>query len=248
MKKFLVLIMAILLVFTFAGCGGGGGGSDDDDDDDATWPVEYYYQVGGSPVSAMRTAPATGTYKYIYFYKDNTYKSGDLNDGILSDPTGEGTYSGGDPHNNVTIILTGSWEGYTLSGESVSISSGSLSIKGKTFSSTVNGSGGNNDSTPTPAVIWPVSFQADISAMTGVPGTFGYVDFREDGTYIYGDGINGVKNDPDYDPSGTYTGIDPHGDGAIRVTGHWTGSDANNLLINITSGVFDFGGIDMVRQ
>ncbi|MBQ3713537.1 MAG: hypothetical protein II890_06265 [Spirochaetia bacterium] len=223
MKKFLVLIMAILLVFTFTGCGGGGGGSDDDDDDDATWPVEYYYQVGGSPVSAMRTAPATGTYKYIYFYKDNTYKSGDLNDGILSDPTGEGTYSGGDPHNNVTIILTGSWEGYTLSGESVSISSGSLSIKGKTFSSTVNGSGGNNDSTPTPAVIWPVSFQADISAMTGVPGTFGYVDFREDGTYIYGDG-------------------------AIRVTGHWTGSDANNLLINITSGVFDFGGIDMVRQ
>ncbi len=92
LRKLFAVLLALCIILSFSGCGGGGGGSDDDDDD-ATWPVEFYSEVGGgSPVSAMRTAPSTGTYKYIYFYKDGKYESGDLNNGTL-DKTGEGTYS-----------------------------------------------------------------------------------------------------------------------------------------------------------
>ena len=192
----------------------------------------------------MRTAPSTGTYKYIYFYKDGKYESGDLNNGTL-DKTGEGSYSGGDPHNNITLRLTGTFEGSTLSGESVAISSGSLTVKGVSFTR----AGSRGGVTPPPAVTWPVSYQCDISAMTGVEGTFGYIDFREDGTYIYGDGIATVKNDPDHDPSGTYTGDDPHADGSIRVTGYWLGGgNLDNQLITISGGVFDASGLNMVRQ
>ena len=120
MKKLSVLILASLLILTFAGCGSSGGS--DDDDDDATWPVEYYMSVGGSPAPLMKAAPTTGTYKYLYFNKNNTYESGDLNNGTLT-KTGEGTYSGGDPHNNVTLSLTGSWDNVdnALSGENVTI-------------------------------------------------------------------------------------------------------------------------------
>ena len=249
MRKLTILLLSVCVFFSFGllmACGGSGGGSDDDDD----WPVEFYKAEGGSPVSMMKTAPATGIYKYIYFNKNNTYESGDLNNGTLT-KTGEGSYSGGDPHNNVTLSLSGTFEGSTLSGESVTIGSGSLTIAGQTFarggSSSGNG-GGTTDPTPTPAVTWPVSYQADISGMTGTPGTFGYVDFYEDGTYLMGDGINGVKGLPDNDPSGTYTGDDPHGDGSVRVTGDWAGSPANNLLVTINGGIFDFAGLEMVRQ
>lgn len=241
MKKLSVLILASLLILTFAGCGSSGG-SDDDEDDDATWPVEYYMSVGGSPAPLMKAAPQTGTYKYLYFFKDGKYESGDLNNGTLT-KTGEGSYSGGDPHNNVTLSLTGTFEGSTLNGESVAISSGSLTIAGKTFAKD------GINTTPTPVVTWPVSYQVDISGMTGTPGTFGYVDFYEDGTYLMGDGKDGIKGLPDNDPSGTYTGIDPHSDGSVRVTGDWAGgSPVTNLLVTITGGKFDFAGLDMVRQ
>ena len=253
LRKMMAILLALCTVFFLAGCGGSGGGSDDEEDT-ATWPVEFYSAVGGgSPAPALKAAPATGTYKYIYFYKDNTYKSGDLNNGTLTQ-TGSGSYSGGDPHKNATLSLTGTFEGSNLNGESVSISSGSLTIAGKTFTAGGSSNGGNGggsgggDVTP-PAVTWPVSYQCDISAMTGVEGTFGYIDFREDGTYIYGDGIATVKNDPDYDPSGTYTGDDPHADGSIRVTGHWLGGgNLDNQLITISGGVFDASGLNMVRQ
>lgn len=103
--------------------------------------------------------------------------------------------------------------------------------------------GGDNGSGNTTSP-WTVSYQCDLGG-----GGFGYVDFRSDGTYIYGDGSGGVKNPPDYDPSGTYTGDDPRGDGSIRVTGKWAGGgDTTNQLVTITGGIFDFAGLDMVRQ
>ncbi|MBR0318358.1 MAG: hypothetical protein IJQ86_03615 [Spirochaetia bacterium] len=237
MKKLSVLLLALLLILTFASCGGSGGS--DDDEDDATWPVEFYSEVGGgSSVSAMRTAPSTGTYKYIYFYKDGKYESGDLNNGTLN-KTGEGSYSGGDPHNNITLRLTGTFEGSTLSGESVAISSGSLTVKGVSFTR----AGNSGDVTPpAPAVTWPVSYQCDEGG-----GVFAFVDFKEDGTYCFGES-NDVNNHA-HDPGsiGTYIG-DPHTDGVVYVTGLWDTGDVNNHPVTISSGAFDFGPFSMVRQ
>ena len=96
----------------------------------------------------MRVAPATGSYKYIYFYENGTYKSGDLNNGTLTQ-TGSGTYTGGDPHGSVTLSLTGTYEGNAISGKTVVISSSSLTIDGQTFASsgsnTTPGGGGSGD-------------------------------------------------------------------------------------------------------
>ncbi len=91
--------------------------------------------VGGSPAPLMKAAPTTGTLT----------------------KTGEGTYSGGDPHNNVTLSLTGSWDNVdnALSGENVTISSGSLTIKGNTFAKD------GSNTTPTPTVTWPVIYRAE---------------------------------------------------------------------------------------
>lgn len=167
MRKFFILFLASMIVLSFASCGGGGGGGSDEEEEAATWPVEFYSEVGGgSPVSAMRVAPATGTYKYIYFYENKTYESGDLNNGTLT-KTGEGSYSGGDPHDNITLSLTGTFEGSTLIGESVTISSGSLTVAGVSFTRSASsnggsngGNGGNNGggSTPVPSV--PICFTA----------------------------------------------------------------------------------------
>ena len=136
-------------MFTLSACGGGDGGSSSDNNNDAdTWPVEFYRSTGGSSVSVMRVAPATGSYKYIYFYENGTYKSGDLNNGTLTQ-TGSGTYTGGDPHGSVTLSLTGTYEGNTISGKTVVISSSSLTIDGQTFarfgSNTTPGGGGSGD-------------------------------------------------------------------------------------------------------
>ncbi len=166
LRNVMAILLALCTVFFLAGCGGGGGGGSDEEEA-ATWPVEFYSEVGGgSPVSAMRVAPATGTYKYIYFYENKTYESGDLNNGTLN-KTGEGSYSGGDPHNNITISLTGTFEGNNLNGESVAISSGSLTVAGVSFTRSASsnggsnggngGSGGGNGGGNTPAVI-PADF------------------------------------------------------------------------------------------
>ena len=162
LRKMMAILLALCTVCFLAGCGGGGGGGDEEEDA-STWPVEFYSEVGGgSPVSAMRVAPATGTYKYIYFYENKKYESGDLNNGTLT-KTGEGSYSGGDPHGNVTISLTGTFEGNTLTGESVTIGSNSLTVAGVSFtrsaSSNGGGNGGNGGSGGgnTPAVI-PADF------------------------------------------------------------------------------------------
>ncbi|MBR4683861.1 MAG: hypothetical protein IKO95_03480, partial [Spirochaetia bacterium] len=168
LRKMMAILLALCTVFFLAGCGGGGGGGGSDEEEEAaTWPVEFYSEVGGgSPVSAIRVAPATGTYKYIYFYKNKKYESGDLNNGILT-KTGEGSYLGGDPHNNVTISLTGTFEGSTLIGESVTISSGSLTVAGVSFTRSTSsnggsngGNGGNNGGGSTPASTVPLCFTA----------------------------------------------------------------------------------------
>ena len=254
LRKMMVILLALCTVFFLAGCGGGGGGSDDDEDD-ATWPVEYYMAVGGgSPAPALRAAPATGIYKYIYFYKDNTYKSGHLNNGTLTQ-TGSGSYSGGDPHNNVTLSLTGTFEGNNLNGESVSINSGSLIIAGKTYTLDGSSNGGNNGggNTASPYMV---------SYIYRFAGNLAYIDFIFNGsTYKYyigsgtctiGDGTDDVKNG--YVPSweGTFTG-DPRIDGTITVTGVWfTASEPEEKTdypVIITSGVFiTDGGQDFTRQ
>ena len=235
LRKMMVILLVLCMALFTIGCGSSGGS--DDDEDDATWPVEYYMSVGGSPAPLMKAAPQTGTYKYLYFFKDGKYESGDLNNGTLT-KTGEGTYSGGDPHNNVTLSLTGTFEGSTLNGESVAISSGSLTIAGKTFAKD------GINTTPTPVVTWPVSYQVDISGMTGTPGTFGYVDFYENNTYQYGDGLNDLKSPAG---SGTYSGDDPHSDGTVYVTGEWNGT-ATNEMVKITSGIINFVGLNFIRQ
>ena len=144
LRKMMAILLALCTVCFLAGCGGGGGGGGDEEEEAATWPVEFYSEVGGgSPVSAMRVAPATGTYKYIYFYENKKYESGDLNNGTLT-KTGEGSYSGGDPHGNVTISLTGTFEGNTLNGESVTIGSGSLTVAGVSFTRSASSNGGGN--------------------------------------------------------------------------------------------------------
>ena len=147
-NRWLCLLLAICLIFTLTACSGGGGGSDDDNNDADTWPVEFYRSTVGSSVSAMRVAPATGSYKYIYFYENGTYKSGDLNNGTLTQ-TGSGTYTGGDPHGSVTLSLTGTYEGNAISGKTVVISSSSLTIDGQTFarsdSNTTPDGGGSGD-------------------------------------------------------------------------------------------------------
>ena len=183
-KKLSVLLLASLLILTFAGCGSSGGS--DDDDDDATWPVEYYMSVGGSPAPLMKAAPTTGTLTR----------------------TGEGTYSGGDPHNNVTLSLTGSWDNVdnALSGENVTISSGSLTIKGNTFAKD------GSNTTPTPTVTWPVIYRAENPE---VPGSYLYLVFKEDGTFAASEGtVENVLG------GGTYSGLDPHTDGFIKMSGN----------------------------
>ena len=78
-------------------------------------------------------------------------------------------------------------------------------------------------------------------------GAFYYIDFRQNGTYIYGEGLEPNKLPPDHDPSGTYTG-NPHEDGSIYVTGRWAGEDKEDYLVTISSGTFNFGSYSMVRQ
>ena len=207
LRKMMVILLALCMALFTIGCGSSGG-SDDDEEDTATWPVEYYMSVGGSPAPLMKAAPQTGTYKYLYFNKNNTYESGDLNNGTLT-KTGEGSYSGGDPHNNVTLSLTGTFEGSTLNGESVAISSGSLTIAGKTFAKDGSNS---TDPTPTPVVTWPVIYRAENPE---APGTYFYIVFKEDGTFVASEGT--VEHAMG---GGTYSGADPHGDGTVTMSGN----------------------------
>lgn len=247
LRKLFSVLLAICIVLSFAGCGGGGGGSDDEEEA-ATWPVEYYMAVGGgSPVSAMRTAPSIGTYKYIYFYKDNTYKSGDLNNGTLTQ-TGSGSYSGGDPHKNATLSLTGTFEGSNLNGESVSISSGSLTIAGKTFTAGGSSNGGNGggsgggDVTP-PAVSWPVRY---LTGNPEVPGMYFYIDFNKNGTFAAGE-HDGSKVTSTLG-GGTYTGDDPHGDGSMHIKGAFGEAPPIDDDFTISGGVLSLLTLNWERQ
>jgi len=253
LRKMMVILLVLCMALFTIGCGSSGGS--DDEEDDATWPVEYYLAVGGgSPAPALRAAPATGIYKYIYFYKDNTYKSGHLNNGTLTQ-TGNGSYSGGDPHNNVTLSLTGTFEGNNLNGESVSINAGSLTIAGKTYTLDGSSKGGNNGggNTASPYIV---------SYVYRFAGNLCYIDFIFNGsTYKYyigtgtctiGDGTDDVKNGYVEDWEGTFTG-DPRIDGTITVTGVWfTASEPEEKTdypVIITSGVFiTDGGQDFTRQ
>ena len=237
-NRWLCLFLAICLVFTLAACGGGGGGSDDNNDAD-TWPVEFYRSTGSSSVSAMRAAPKTGSYKYIYFYENGTYKSGDLNNGTLTQ-TGSGTYTGGDPHGSVTLSLTGTYEGNTISGKTVVISSSSLTIDGQTFArsdsnTTPDGGGGQSvisgpwlcftstgESTISMTDTWPVDTE-DISleySKNGEPWKDFVIDTTTvnlaDGDKVYFRGNNNSFSDN----SGDYVKFVMTGPGTIAASGN----------------------------
>jgi len=257
LRKMMVILLALCTVFFLAGCGGGGGGSDDEEEA-ATWPVEYYMAVGGgSPAPALRAAPATGIYKYIYFYKDNTYKSGYLNNGTLTQ-TGSGSYSGGDPHNNVTLSLTGTFEGNNLNGESVSINSGSLIIAGKTYTLDGSSNGGNNGggNTASPYMVCYIYRNPGEHALFYIDFIFNgstYEYFIGTGTCNIGDGSDDHKDGYNGDWKGTFTG-DPRIDGTITVTGVWLNAippeEKTDYAVDISSGVFfmDPLGLDFTRQ
>lgn len=238
MKKFTIILLSLCVVFSLGllvACGGGGGS--DDDEDAATWPVEFYSEVGGTPVMAMKAAPKTGTYKYIYFNKNNTYESGDLNNGTLT-KTGEGTYSGGDPHNNITLSLTGTFEGSNLSGESVTIGSGAMTIGSISFTK----AGSGDPVPPTPVVTWPVRY---LTPNPESPGAYFYIDFNKGwtfaaGEYAYGSAVSTLGG-------GTYSGADPHGDGAILIQGTF-GETPVDENCTISGGVFTLLTLSWERQ
>ena len=143
----------------------------------------------------------------------------------------------------VILSLTGTFEGSTLNGESVAISSGSLTIAGKTFakdgSTNSNGGTDNGDSTdptPTPAVTWPVIYRTENPE---VPETYFYLVFNAEGTFAVSEGyVENVMG------GGTYSGVDPHGDGTVTMSGS-LGIDDNYV---IADGVISLLMLDWARQ
>ena len=95
----------------------------------------------------------------------------------------------------------------------MAISSGSLTIAGKTFEKggSNNGNGGT-DPTPTPAVTWPVIYRTENPE---VPETYFYLVFNAEGTFAVSEGyVENVMG------GGTYSGVDPHGDGIVTMSGN----------------------------
>ena len=92
-----------------------------------------------------------------------------------------------------------------------------------------NGGNGGNDggNEEPPAVTWTVSYQCDEGG-----GIFAFVDFKEDGTYCFGESNDVNNHEHDSGSIGTYSG-DPRNDGVIYVTGSWDTGDANNYPVTI---------------
>ena len=141
----------------------------------------------------------------------------------------------------VILSLTGTFEGSTLSGESVTISSGSLTIAGKTFEKggSNNGNGGT-DPTPTPAVTWPVIYRTENPE---VPETYFYLVFKEDGTFVASEGT--VEHAMG---GGTYSGADPHGDGTVTMSGNMGEAPIPEGNYVIADGVLSLLMLDWERQ
>ena len=119
LKKLFVILLALLVVFSFVACDGGGGGSDDNgstngdngdnggnngggdvDPPAVTWPVRYLTDNGD----------VEGSYLFIDFDEDGSFICGEggVVDGYVQEyPLGGGTYTGADPHGDGTISISG---------------------------------------------------------------------------------------------------------------------------------------------
>ena len=106
-----------------------------------------------------------------------------------------------------------------------------------------NGGGGEDDP---PAVTWPVRYLTDNG---DVEGSYLFIDFDEDGSFICGEGgvVDGYVQDYPLG-GGTYTGADPHGDGTISISGEIgeIGDVTGNYVI--VDGVLSFLSANWERQ
>ena len=145
LRKLFVILLALLVVFSFVACDGSGGGSDDngstngdnggtngdnggngggnEDPPALTWPVSYR-----ADLHALYPENPEGSFAYVNF-NENTYEFGNCIDGITPIKGGDGTYSG-DPHNDGTIYITGDW---TFDGPPEPVEDYPIVITGGTF-------------------------------------------------------------------------------------------------------------------
>ena len=145
LRKLFVILLALLVVFSFVACDGSGGGSDDngstngdnggtngdnggngggnEDPPAETWTVRYFADMSGD-----------GSGIYVDFFSNGSYQVGET-DGTVSYSGGGGTYTG-DPRSDGTVYVTGNWvdnEGGITEGEEnlpISITSGKFVLMG----------------------------------------------------------------------------------------------------------------------
>ena len=140
LRKLFVILLALLVVFSFVACGGSGGGSDDNggtngdnggnvDPPAETWPVTYYFDLS-------ELIGEEGFGLFIDFFKDGSYRIGDVVN-YVKYSHGTGTYTGDNPHSDGTINATGEWfydgEIINIGDFSVSITSGTIISAGGSF-------------------------------------------------------------------------------------------------------------------
>ena len=124
LRKLFVILLALLVVFSFVACDGSGGGSDDngstnsdngenggdnggnggenEDPSAVTWPVRF--QADNEEFA--------GAYFFIDFYENGTFtvgEGGPIEGEIQEITEGGGTYTGDDPHGDGTISMSGTF-------------------------------------------------------------------------------------------------------------------------------------------
>ena len=140
LRKLFVILLALLVVFSFVACDGSGGGSDDnggtngdnggnggdngggnEDPAAVTWPVRYLTE----------NSEVEGAYFYIDFKQDGTFTAGETDGSVLgTNQMGGGTYSGDDPHGDGTITMSGDFGETPLEEGNYIIVDGVLSLFG----------------------------------------------------------------------------------------------------------------------
>jgi hypothetical protein len=133
LRKLFVILLALLVVFSFVACDGSGGGSNDNggngggdaDPPAVTWPVSYQINLH---VLFPDEIPEGG-FGYVDFYGNGTYQAGE-GLGEVKYPADTGTYTGDDPHGDGTVYVTGTWEGSSVTNEPKTITAGMIVFNG----------------------------------------------------------------------------------------------------------------------
>ena len=121
LRKVFAILLALLVVLSFAACDGGGGGSSSDNggtnngggngggggnnEPEVTWPVRY-------TTPNLEGGEESDWYLYIDFYQDGKLSvgQGGTFEGVLQEvPAGDGTWTGDDPHGDGTISIKGTF-------------------------------------------------------------------------------------------------------------------------------------------